>query len=132
MVNMNRLSTQERARIVGALVEGNSLRATSRMTGAAKNTITKLLVDIGQAAADYQDDHLRLLPCEVVEADEIWAYCYAKNKNVPEQFKGTPGYGDVWTFTADLRRHEAGPDLAGRRAHRRRCRSLSRATWRSG
>lgn len=100
MVSMNRLSTQERARIIGALVEGNSLRATSRMTGAAKNTVTKLLVDIGQAAADYQDDHLRLLPCEVVEADEIWAYCYAKNKNVPEQFKGTPGYGDVWTFTA--------------------------------
>lgn len=100
MVSMNRLSTKERARIIGALVEGNSLRATSRMTGAAKNTVTKLLVDIGQAAADYQDAHLQLLPCEVVEADEIWAYCYAKNKNVPEQFKGTPGYGDVWTFTA--------------------------------
>ncbi len=100
MVSMNRLSTKERARIIGALVEGNSLRATSRMTGAAKNTVTKLLVDIGQAAANYQDAHLQLLPCEVVEADEIWAYCYAKNKNVPEQFKGTPGYGDVWTFTA--------------------------------
>ena len=70
------------------------------MTGAAKNTVTKLLVDIGEAAADYQDAHLQFLPCEVVEADEIWSYCYAKNKNVPEQFKGTPGYGDVWTFTA--------------------------------
>jgi IS1 family transposase len=100
MVSMNRLSTQERARIIGALVEGNSIRATSRMTGAAKNTVTKLIVDIGQAAADYQDAHLQLLPCEVVEADEIWSYCYAKQKNVPEQFKGTPGYGDVWTFTA--------------------------------
>ena len=100
MVSMNRLTTRERARVIGALVEGNSLRATSRMTSAAKNTVTKLLVDIGRAAADYQDDHLRLLPCEVVEADEIWAYCYTKNKNVPEQFKGTPGYGDVWTFTA--------------------------------
>lgn len=100
MVSMNRLSTEKRAQIIGALVEGNSIRATCRMTGSAKNTVTKLLVDVGQAAADYQDDHLRLLPCEVVEADEIWAYCYAKNKNVPEQFKGTPGYGDVWTFTA--------------------------------
>jgi IS1 family transposase len=100
MVTMNRLSTEERARIIGALVEGNSLRATSRMTGAAKNTVTKLLVDVGQAAADYQDAYLRLLPCEVLEVDEIWSYCYAKNKNLPEQFKGTPGYGDVWTFTA--------------------------------
>jgi IS1 family transposase len=100
MVSMNRLSTEERARIIGALVEGNSIRATCRMTGAAKNTVTKLLVDVGQAAADYQDAHLQLLPCEVVEVDEIWAFCYSKNKNVPEQFKGTPGYGDVWTFTA--------------------------------
>jgi IS1 family transposase len=100
MVSMNRLTTKERARIIGALVEGNSLRATSRMTGAAKNTVTKLLVDIGEAAADYQDGAFQLLPCEVVEVDEIWSYCYAKNKNVPEQFKGTPGYGDVWTFTA--------------------------------
>lgn len=99
MVNMNRLSTEQRARIIGALVEGNSIRATVRMTGAAKNTITKLLVDLGEACAEYQDHTLRDLPCEVVEVDEIWAYCYAKNKNVPEQFKGTPGYGDVWTFT---------------------------------
>jgi IS1 family transposase len=97
---MNRLSTEKRAQIIGALVEGNSIRATTRMTGAAKNTVTKLLVDIGQAAADYQDAHFQLLPCEVVEADEIWSYCYSKQRNVPEQFKGTPGYGDVWTFTA--------------------------------
>src|SRR5258707_2803043 len=97
---MNRLSTRERARIVSCLVEGNSIRATVRMTGAAKNTVTKLLVDLGTACTDYQDRVLRDLPCTVVEADEIWSYCYAKNKNVPEQFKGTPGYGDVWTFTA--------------------------------
>jgi IS1 family transposase len=70
------------------------------MTGAAKNTITKLLVDLGEACAEYQDGVLVDLPCKVVEADEIWAYCYAKQKNVPEQFKGTPGYGDVWTYTA--------------------------------
>jgi IS1 family transposase len=100
MVSMNRLSTKDRARIIGALVEGNSIRGTVRMTGAAKNTVTKLLVDVGQAAADYQDRVLRDLPCEVVEVDEIWSFCYSKQKNVPEQFKGTPGYGDVWTFTA--------------------------------
>jgi hypothetical protein len=99
MVSMNRLSTQKRAQIVGCLVEGNSIRATVRMTGAAKNTITKLLVDLGEACAEYQDGALVDLPCKVVEADEIWAYCYAKQKNVPEQFKGTPGYGDVWTYT---------------------------------
>lgn len=100
MVSMNRLSAEKRAQIIGCLVEGNSIRATVRMTGAAKNTITKLLVDLGEACAEYQDGVLVDLPCRVVEADEIWAYCYAKNKNVPEQFKGTPGYGDVWTFTA--------------------------------
>lgn len=100
MVSMNRLSTEKRAQIIGCLVEGNSIRATVRMTGAAKNTIVKLLADLGEACAEYQDGVLVDLPCEVVEADEIWAYCYAKQKNVPEQFKGSPGYGDVWTFTA--------------------------------
>jgi IS1 family transposase len=97
---MNRLSTEKRAQIVGCLVEGNSIRATVRMTGAAKNTITKLLVDLGEACAEYQDGVLQDLPCEVLEVDEIWAFCWAKQKNVPEQFKGMPGYGDVWTFTA--------------------------------
>ncbi|HET8954760.1 MAG TPA: IS1 family transposase [Solirubrobacterales bacterium] len=97
---MNRLTTAQRARIIGCLVEGNSIRATVRMTGAAKNTITKLLADLGEACAEYQDGVFQDLPCSVVEADEIWSYCYAKQKNVPEQFKGTPGYGDVWTFTA--------------------------------
>ena len=100
MVTMNRLSTEKRAQIIGCLVEGNSIRATVRMTGAAKNTIVKLLADLGEACAEYQDGVFQQLPCKVIEADEIWAYCYAKQKNVPEQFKGTPGYGDVWTFTA--------------------------------
>jgi IS1 family transposase len=100
MVIMNRLSTEKRARIIGSLVEGNSIRATVRMTGAAKNTVSKLLVDLGEACAEFQDGELVDLPCEVVEVDEIWAFCYSKQKNVPEQFKGTPGYGDVWTHTA--------------------------------
>jgi IS1 family transposase len=97
---MNRLSVEKRAQIIGCLVEGNSIRATVRMTGAAKNTIVKLLADLGEACAEYQDGVFQNLPCKVVEADEIWSYCYSKQKNVPEQFKGTPGYGDVWTFTA--------------------------------
>jgi IS1 family transposase len=100
MVSINRLTTKKRAQIIGCLAEGNSIRATVRMTGAAKNTITKLLADLGEACAEYQDGVLQDLPCKVLEVDEIWSFCYAKQKNVPEQFKGTPGYGDVWTFTA--------------------------------
>ncbi|HEY1592909.1 MAG TPA: IS1 family transposase [Solirubrobacteraceae bacterium] len=97
---MNRLTTEKRAQIIGALVEGNSIRATVRMTGAAKNTVSKLLVDLGAACAEYQDRVLRDLPCTTVQCDEIWAFCYAKQKNVPEEHKGTFGYGDVWTWTA--------------------------------
>jgi IS1 family transposase len=100
MVSMNRLSTEKRAQIIGCLVEGSSIRATVRMTGAAKNTVTKLLVDLGEACADYQDRALRDLPCSTLEVDEIWAYCYAKAKNVPDEHKGEYGYGDVWTWTA--------------------------------
>jgi IS1 family transposase len=100
MVSMNRLSAERRAQVIGALVEGNSIRATVRMTGAAKNTITKLLVDLGAACAEYQDRVLRDLPCTTIQADEIWSFCYAKHKNVPEEHRGTFGYGDVWTWTA--------------------------------
>jgi IS1 family transposase len=70
------------------------------MTGAAKNTVTKLLVDLGEACAGYQDRTLRDLPCTTLEVDEIWAYCYSKQKNVPDEHKGEYGYGDVWTWTA--------------------------------
>jgi IS1 family transposase len=97
---MNRLSTEERARIITCLVEGMSIRATCRMTGAAKNTVVKLLADLGNAVARYQDEHLRDLPCKRIQADEIWSFCYAKAKNVPEEHKGDWGYGDVWTWTA--------------------------------
>jgi len=97
---MNRLSTEQRARIVGCLVEGMSIRATVRVTGAAKNTVVKLLVDLGAACAEYQDAALTNLPCRTVECDEIWSYCYSKQKNVPAEHVGTFGYGDVWTWTA--------------------------------
>jgi IS1 family transposase len=70
------------------------------MTGAAKNTVTNLLVDLGAACADYQDRKLRALPCETIQVDEIWSFCYAKQKNVPVEHRGTPGYGDVWSWTA--------------------------------
>ena len=97
---MNKLSVQKRAQIIGMLVEGNSLRATSRMADCSINTVTKLLVDVGNACAQYQYDTLRDLPCKRIQCDEIWSFCYAKEKNVPEEHKGELGYGDVYTWTA--------------------------------
>jgi len=82
------------------LVEGNSIRSTVRITGAAKNTVTKLLVDVGRACAEFQNDNLRNLPCTRIQCDEIWSFCYAKEKNVPEEHRDEFGYGDVWTWTA--------------------------------
>lgn len=99
-VSMNRLSTEERVRVVSALVEGNSIRSTVRMTGVAKNTIVKLLCDIGKACADYHNNVMWDLPCKRLQCDEIWAFCYAKQKNVPDEHRGEFGYGDVWTWTA--------------------------------
>ncbi len=97
---MNRLGTEKRAQIVGCLVEGMSVRATTRITGAAKNTITKLVVDLGEACADYQDRELVNLPCKTIQCDEIWNFVYAKAKNVPVERRGEPGVGDVWTWIA--------------------------------
>jgi len=100
MVSMNRLPIQKRVEVVAALVEGNSIRATCRMTGVAKNTVVKLLAELGEVCQQYQDEHLRNLPCKRVQCDEVWSFCYSKDKNVPEQHKGEFGYGDVWTWTA--------------------------------
>ena len=81
-------------------MEGNSVRSTVRMTGAAKDTVLKLLARIGQACAEYQDKALRNLTCKRIQCDEIWQFCYAKDKNVPEDKRGIFGYGDVWTWVA--------------------------------
>ncbi|MBN8548803.1 MAG: IS1 family transposase [Deltaproteobacteria bacterium] len=97
---MNKLGTSKRAQIVRALVEGNSLRSTSRMAGVSINTVTKLLVDVGNACAKYQDGAFRNLNCKRIQCDEIWSFCYAKEKNVPAEKRGQPGVGDVWTWTA--------------------------------
>lgn len=100
MVSMNRLTTQERVRVIAALVEGNSIRSTVRMTGVAKNTIVKLLAEMGQACKAWHDEHVCHLLSKRIQCDEIWAFCYAKQKNVPEEKRGQFGYGDVWTWTA--------------------------------
>ena len=100
MVSMNRLSVEKRCQILGALVEGNSIRATCRMTGASKNTVTKLLVDMGYACAAHHNRTVRNVKAERVQCDEIWSFCFSKQKNVQPDKVGELGYGDVWTWTA--------------------------------
>jgi IS1 family transposase len=134
-ISMNRTSTEKRAQIINCLVEGNSIRATVRLTGAAKNTVVKLLVDLGRACTEYQDKVFRNLNCKRIQCDEIWSFCYAKDKNVPEEMRNQPGVGSVWTWTAldpdtklipcwFVSGRDAGAanhfmhDLAGRLAHR--------------
>jgi IS1 family transposase len=98
---MNRLSTSERAEILGMMVEGISLRSISRMADVSINTVTKLLVDVGAACSACLDEKLVKLSCQRVQVDEIWAFCYAKAKNItPEIAAKNPFAGDVWTWMA--------------------------------
>ena len=97
---MNQLDRETRCKVIAALVEGVSCRAISRMRGIARNTIASLLVEAGAACAEYQDKALRNLQCKRVQCDEIWSFCYAKDKNVPADKQGNFGYGSVWTWTA--------------------------------
>ena len=95
---MNRLTTAKRVAVVAALVEGNSIRSTARMTGVSKPTILKLLVDLGEACAAYQNTTLRGLSCKRLQCDEIWSYVGMKQKTAVR--KGKTGSGDIWTWTA--------------------------------
>jgi IS1 family transposase len=94
------MDPKRQAAIIAALVEGVGIRSTCRMTGASKGAVTKLIADLGPVCAAYMDKAFHDLPCKYLEVDEIWAFCYAKAKNVPEEKRGTFGFGDVWTFTA--------------------------------
>ena len=100
MFSMNRLDSKTRAQILHMLVEGNSLRATSRMAGVSINTVTKLLVDAGRACLKYHEDTVRNVNARKVQCDEIWSFCYAKQKNVEAAKSAPAGAGDVWTWTA--------------------------------
>jgi len=98
---MNRLDTARRAHVLKALAEGMSLRGTARLTDVARMTVEKLLRNLGAACMAYQDEHLRNLTCRRVQCDEIWAFCYAKKKNVTMEIADNhPDAGDVWTWTA--------------------------------
>lgn len=97
---MNKLDDKKRAQILSVLVEGNSLRATARICGVAFNSVLKFVPLIGKVCAEYQDRVFRNLKCRRIQCDEIWSFCYAKQKNVPENKRGQFGYGDVWTWVA--------------------------------
>jgi IS1 family transposase len=97
---MNRLPLVERARILGALCEGASIRATCRMTGVAKNTVVKLLADVGDACDEYQSANLRGLNCHRLQLDEVWSFCYAKERTLKPDQRGRYDRGDMWTWTA--------------------------------
>src|SRR5438105_7212380 len=95
---MNKLDSTKRVQVVAALVEGNSIRATVRMTGVAKNTIVKLLAELGPACSDYMNKTLVNLPCKRVQVDEIWSFVGAKHKNVTEAMASKRVCGDAWTW----------------------------------
>jgi IS1 family transposase len=97
---MNKASIQDRIRVVAALVEGNSINSTVRMTGTAKTTILRLLAQLGKACKAFHDREVRDVPSRRIQCDEVWAFCHCKQKNVKPELKGVFGIGDVWTWTA--------------------------------
>jgi IS1 family transposase len=97
---MNKTSTEDRVRVLACLVEGNSVNSTVRMTGIAKTTILRLIEQLGTACKAHHDETVRNLKASRIQVDEIWSFCYAKEKNVPQEKRGQFGFGDVWTWTA--------------------------------
>ncbi len=104
---MNKISVEKKTQVITTLVEGNSIRATCRMTDTAKGTVLRLLASVGAACAKYQDEHLKNLTCQCIQCDEIWSFCHAKQKNVPEKNKGSlamamSGLGWLWMLILNL------------------------------
>ncbi len=97
---MNKLSTEQRAQVIAALVEGTSINATCRMTGVAKMTVLKLLSDVGSACLAYHDSTVRQVNSEKVQCDELWSFCYAKDRNLPAEMRARRDVGSIWTWTA--------------------------------
>lgn len=97
--HMSKLPIEKRVQILSMLVEGSSMRSVSRVVGVSINTVSKLLIEAGEACLDYHDDNVRGLKCERVQCDEIWSFCYAKEKNAHKE--GMPDFaGDIWTWTS--------------------------------
>ena len=97
---MNTLSRPQQVLALKCLMDGMSIRATTRVTGVARNTLARLIVETGKVCARYQDEALRGLRCERVQVDEVWSFVYAKEKNVPRATNAPPAAGDVWTWIA--------------------------------
>src|SRR3990172_2253863 len=98
---MNKLSKNQRIQAINCLIEGCSIRSTVRMTGVAKKTVMRLLVEVGDVCAQYQDKVFRNLPCKRIQVDEMWAFLYCKAKNItPEIVKANPNAGDIWLWVS--------------------------------
>ena len=132
---MNKLGIEKRALILRFFTEGVGVNAAARIADCSKNTVLKLLADLGPICEAYQRERFRGLKCQRIQCDEIWGFCWAKAKNVPADLRGKWGVGDVWTWTAICadsrlvptwlvgpRDGQAAPefltDLAGRLDHR--------------
>jgi IS1 family transposase len=98
---MNRLDTKTRAQVISCLIEGCSIRSTVRMTGVAKKTVMRLLVEVGDVCADFQDKAFRNLTCRRLQLDEMWAWIYCKEKHRTQEIaKSHPDAGDIWLWVA--------------------------------
>jgi len=98
---MNRLTSAARAAVLNCLIEGCSIRSTVRMTGVSKKAVSRLLVDAGKVAAEYQDRVMRDLPCRRIQVDELWGFCYCKQANLTAEIAASvPGAGSVWLWVA--------------------------------
>ena len=106
---MRQLSRIQRAKVVTALVEGNSIRATVRMTGIAKNTIVKLLIDLGDVCAKFQDETIRNVNSKRVQCDEIWSFIGSKEKNTTPEKKSS----DCWNSPNEITGLDTGPEKGG-------------------
>lgn len=97
---MNKLPLHKRVMILNMLVEGMSMRSVARTADVSINTVTKMLVQAGEACAAYHDETVRNVRAHRVQCDEIWSFVYAKDKNVKTAKAAPDGAGDVWTWTA--------------------------------
>lgn len=97
---MNKLDREARSKILHLLCEGSSIRAVTRLTGASKNTVIKLMIDAGRACDDYHHWRVKGLKSQRVQVDEIWSFVYSKQANAPKTKKQVEGRGDCWTWTA--------------------------------
>jgi len=97
---MNTLTHEKRCAVIPCLVDGCSIRATTRITGVAKNTIQRLTRDLGKAVLEYHDSAVQNVRAKRVQCDEVWCFCYAKDKNLPNEMRGQPGVGSIGTWTA--------------------------------